>query len=362
MEQQEKKKTNKKFIIIVGILIGVGIIYGGIKIVHSFSHETTDDAQVEANMNPIIPHVAGYIQKVYVTDNQNVKKGDTLFVIDDQDYIVQLEQAQAKLAAAESQLAVSQASVGSYQANAAASSSEVKSATGNIETAKIKLWRATNDYNRYKNLYDNHSITAQQYEQALAAKQEAEQELKILENRQKASASQKNAAFSQTEISEKQVTVAEANVKSAQAALDAAKLNLGYTIVTAPIDGQLSDVDLQPGQFVSQGQSLFYLVNTTTKWVVANFKETQLDKMRVGQKVTLEVDSYPGEEFEGVVAAFSPATGAKFSLLPPDNATGNFVKTVQRLPVKINFTKNNDAEKLSRLRSGMNVEVDVHLK
>ncbi|RNL90644.1 HlyD family secretion protein [Sinomicrobium pectinilyticum] len=359
---EQKKKTNKKFVIIISVLVGIGILYGGYKIIHSFSHETTDDAQVEANMNPVIPRVEGYIKKVYVSDNETVKKGDTLFVIEDQDYRVRLEEARAGLAAAESQLAVARASIGSYQANAAASGSQVQSARGNIETAKTKLWRATNDYERYKNLYENHSITAQQYEQAQAAREEAEQQLKILQSQQKASSSQHSAAISQTEISEKQVTVAEANVQSAQANLDAALLNVGYTVVTAPIDGQLSAVDLQPGQFVRPGQSLFYLVNTNKKWVVANFKETQLNEMRIGQKVSIEVDAYPGEDFEGEVTAFSPATGARFSLLPPDNATGNFVKTVQRLPVKIDFTSNNDTEKLSRLRSGMNVLVDVHLK
>ena len=336
---EQKKKTNKKFIIIISALVIVGLIYGGYKFIHSLSHETTDDAQIEANMSSIIPHVGGYIKKVYVSDNQKVKKGDTLFTIDPNDYLVKFEQAKAQLAAAESQVNVAEASIGSYRANAAASNAQVSSAVGNIETARIKLGRATNDFNRYKNLYENHSITTQQYEQALAAKEEAENQLKILQSQQKAAASQSNAANSQTTISEKQVNVAEANVKSAQAMVDAAQLNVGYTVVLAPIDGQLSNVSLQPGQFVQPGQSLFYLVNTQEKWIVANFKETQLDKMRVGQKVTVKIDAYPGEEFEATITNFSPATGSKFSLLPPDNATGNFVKTIQRLPVKIEFTK-----------------------
>ena len=359
---EQKKKTNKKFTLIIGSLIIIGIIYGGIKIVHSFSHEETDDAQIEANMSPIIPHVGGYVEKVYVSDNEKVKKGDTLFTINDQDYMVQLEQAKAALAGAESQLIVAKASIGSYQANVATSNAQVNSAEGNLENAKITLWRAENDFKRYENLYKNHSITEQQYEEALAAKQSAEKQLEVLKSQQNASASQRKAAVSQTEISEKQVAVAEANVKSAQAQLDAARLNLSYTFVTAPIDGQLSNVDLQEGQFVQPGQSLFYLVNTNDKWVVANFKETHLEKMNIGQKVTIEVDAYPGEEFNAVITAFSPATGAKFSLLPPDNASGNFVKTIQRLPVKIDFSKDNDTEKLAKLRSGMNVLVDVHLK
>lgn len=358
---EQKKKTNKKFIIIISSLVVIGLIYGGYKYLHSLSHEETDDAQIEANMSAIIPHVGGYVENVFVEDNQKVKKGDTLFIIDSRDYNVQLEKAMASLAAAESQVNVAKASIGSYKANAAASSAQVNTATQSIENAKIKLWRAENDYKRFKNLYENHSITEQQYEQALAAKQEAEKNLEILKNQQQATASQRNAAVSQTEISEKQVSVAEANLKSAQAAVDAAKLNLDYTVVTAPIDGQLSEVDIQPGQFVQPGQALFYLVNTDKKWVVANFKETQLDKMELGQKVKIDVDAYPGMDLEGTVTAFSPATGARFSLLPPDNATGNFVKTVQRVPVKINLATTNDPEKLKKLRSGMNVEVDVHL-
>ncbi len=359
---EQKKKTNKKFIIIFAAVAIIGIVFGGYKFMHSLEHEETDDAQVESNMNPIIPRVSGYIEKVYVEDHQTVQKGDTLFVIQDEDYLVQLQHAKASLAAAESQLLVAKASISSSQANVSFSSAQVGSATGNIENAKIQLWRATNDFERYQNLYENHSITAQQFEQAQAKKEEAEKQLEILQNQQKATSSQRTAAVSQKDIAEKQVSVAQANVQSAIAALDAAKLNVGYTVVTAPIDGQLSVVDLQPGQFVSPGQSLFYLVNTQDKWVVANFKETQLDKLQKGQKVVVKVDAYPDTEFLAEIAAFSPATGAKFSLLPPDNATGNFVKTIQRLPVKIEFTKENNAEAMTKLRAGMNVVVDVYLK
>lgn len=359
---EQKKKTNKKFIIIISVLVTLGVIYGSYKFIHSLSHEETDDAQIQANMNPIIPHVGGYIKQVYVSDNQKVQKGDTLFVIDNRDYLIQLEQAEANLAAAKNSLTVSKESIGTYEANTATVAAQVNTVKSNIETAKTKLWRAINDYNRYENLYANHSITAQQYEQALASKQVAEQQLATLQSQQKATQSQKNAAVQQTQISEKQVSVAEANVKIAQAQVDAAKLNLSYTVVSSPIDGQLSNVNIQTGQFVQPGQALFYLVNTEEKWVVANFKETQLEKMEIGQKVSVKADAFPGETFQAEISAFSPATGARFSLLPPDNATGNFVKTIQRLPVKIDFTKNNDSKKLQKLRSGMNVVVDVHLK
>jgi membrane fusion protein (multidrug efflux system) len=358
----DNKKTNKKFILIFVVLILVGGTYGVYKYVHSLSHETTDDAQIEKNMNPIIPRVTGYITKVYVKDNDFVKKGDTLFTIDNKDYLVKVEDAKAGLLAAEGNFSASKADIESASASIAVSNANVQSAGGNIETAKIRLGRATNDFERYNNLYKSHSITKQQFEQALAAKQEAESQLRILQEQQKASAYQKSVIIAKSNVSNKQTEVAAANIKRAQAMLDAAKLNLGYTVVTASIDGQVSKINIQPGQLVQPGQSLFYIINNAEAWVIANFKETQLNKMTIGQKVSIKVDAYPDTDFEGTITSFSPATGSKFSLLPPDNATGNFVKTIQRLPIKISLNANNDAEKVKLLRPGMNVDVDVHLK
>jgi membrane fusion protein (multidrug efflux system) len=356
----ENQKSNKKNIIIA-VLILSALSYGIFKYVHSLSHETTDDAQIEKNMNPIIPRVMGYITKVNIKDNDYVKKGDTLFTIDNNDYIVKLEDAKAALIAAQGNFEVSKADVGSALASVSVSDANVQSAGGNIETAKIRLGRATNDFERYENLYKNHSITKQQYEQALAAKQEAESQLRILQQQQKASTFQKSVIIAKSNVSNKQTEVASANIKRAEAMLAAAKLNLSYTVVTAAIDGQVSKISIQPGQLVQPGQALFYIINNQEAWVIANFKETQLDKMKMGQKVTVKVDAYPDTDFQGELTSFSPATGSKFSLLPPDNATGNFVKTIQRLPVKISLNTSNDPEKIKLLRPGMNVNVDVHL-
>jgi membrane fusion protein (multidrug efflux system) len=358
----DKKKTNARFIIILLVLILTGGAYGISKYIHSQAHEETDDAQIEKNMNPIIPRVSGYISKVYIKDNDYVKKGDTLFTIDKRDYQLKIEEANAAFVAAEGGFEVAKEDIGSALASIAVSDANVQSAGGNIETAKIRLGRATSDYARYENLYKNHSITKQQYEQALAAKQEAESQVRILQQQQKASAFQKTVIEAKSRVTNKQTEVAAANIKRAKALLDVAKLNLTYTVVTAAIDGQVSKIDIQPGQLVQQGQSLFYIINNNEAWVVANFKETQLDKMVIGQKVTINVDAYPGYDFEGTVTSFSPATGSRFSLLPPDNATGNFVKTIQRLPVKISLNASNDVEKIKLLRPGMNADVDVHLK
>lgn len=358
----EKKKTNKKFILILLVLVISGAIYGTSKYMHSLSHEETDDAQIQKNMNPIIPKVSGYVDKVYVKDNAFVKKGDTLFTIDTRDFQLKIDEASAAVVAAEAGFEVAKADIGNAMASISASDANVRSAGGNIETAKIRLGRITSDFNRYDNLFKNHSITKQQYEQALAAKQEAESQVRILQQQEKASSYQKSAIIAKSKVSDKQTEVAAANIKKAKAQLESAKLNLSYTTVTAAIDGQISKIDIQPGQLVQPGQSLFYIINNASAWVIANFKETQLNKMIIGQKVTIKVDAYPDYDFEGEIASFSPATGSIFSLLPPDNATGNFVKTIQRLPVKISLNTSNDAEKIKLLRPGMNVIVDVHLK
>lgn len=358
----KKKSTNKKFTLIIVSLVLLGITYGTYKYMHSLSHEGTDDAQIEKKMNPIIPRVSGYVSKVYIKDNDFVKKGDTLFTIDTRDFKLKIDEATANLAAAEGNFEVSKADIGGMLASVSVSDANVKSAGGNIETAKIKLGLATSDFNRYNNLYKNHSITKQQYEQALAAKQEAENQVRILIQQQKASAFQKSVVQAKSNVSDKQTNVAAANIKKAQALLETAKLNLSYTVITAAIDGQVSKIDIQPGQLVQPGQTLFYIINNNEAWVIANFKETQLNKMVAGQKVTLKVDAYPDYDFKGTITSFSPATGSRFSILPPDNATGNFVKTIQRLPVKISIDTDNDIEKVKLLRPGMNVDVDVHIK
>lgn len=358
----ETKKTNKKFTLILGSFVVLGLIYGIYKFNHAQGHEETDDAQIEQNMTPIIPRVGGYISNVFVKDNQIVKKGDTLFIIDNKDYLVKVNEAEAALLAAKSSFEVSKADVDAAAANISISNATIQSNTESIEMAKVRLERASNDFERYSNLYKNQSITKQQYEQAWAAKQEALKQVEMLKQQKIASANQKNAVVSKTTVASKQTHVANANINRAQAAYDAAKLNLSYTIITASVDGQVSNIDIQVGQLVQPGQALFYLVNNQDTWVVANFKETQLNKMREGQKVTLEVDAYPDDSFEGEIVSFSPATGSKFSILPPDNATGNFVKTVQRLPVKIKLSNSNDKEKVKLLRPGMNVFVDVHVK
>lgn len=357
---EAKKPKNNRFAIVFGVLVLVGGTYGVIKYMHAQKHEETDDAQVESLISPVIPRVAGYIKEVRVKDNQLVHKGDTLVILDDRDFRVKVAESEAALASAQSNASVAGAGIPVVNANVFSAESNVSTVDAQIEAAKVNVWRANQDFARYENLIKDHTITQQQYEQALAAKQTAERQLDILKAQKQSAARQTAAISQQKNVSAGQVSVANAAIKQRQAELEAANLNLSYTVITAPADGQISRVNLQPGQLLQAGQALFNVVPEGNKWVVANFKETQLTKMKPGQKVVLKVDAFPDHEFEGRITSFSPATGSKFSLLPADNASGNFVKVVQRVPVRIEFADAAD-KRLQQLRAGMNVEVDVHL-
>ncbi|WHT39033.1 MULTISPECIES: HlyD family secretion protein [Myroides] len=370
-----KKPLNKKFIVALGAIVLFGGGYGIYKYVHSLAHESTDDAQIETKITPIVSKIPGYIKTIYIQDNQIVKKGDTLIRLDDTEYAIQVEQAKANYQAALSQLQVaeagehtSQSTVLSSQAGASTAQANVATAQANIDAAKTQLWRASNDYDRYNRLYQSQSITKQQYEQALAAKETAEkqvvvlqEQLKAVEKQAQAVAQQVNISKSQAVASTSQIDAAKAGVDQAKANLDHALLYLSYTVITAKEDGQVSKINLQAGQLIQPGQGLFNTVQKGAIWVVANFKETQMQYMREGQPVSIQVDAFPKHKFEGVINSMSPATGAKFALLPPDNASGNFVKTVQRIPVKITFTNPED-EMLAYVKPGMNVDIDVNIK
>jgi membrane fusion protein (multidrug efflux system) len=295
-----------------------------------------------------------------VNDNQMVRKGDTLLIIDDRDYRIKLDEAEAALATAQSNLGIAKATTSAARANIATSQASVGTVDAQIEAAKVNVWRTKQDYERYANLVKDHSITQQQYEQALAARQTAEKQLEILVQQKNQASQQTNAVAVQSNATSQQIGVANANIRQREVEVEAAKLNLSYTVVLAPQNGYVSKINIQPGQVVQAGQALFSVVHSNEVWVTANFKETQLDKMKQGQKVIITADAFRKHEFQAKLASFSPATGSTFALLPPDNASGNFVKTVQRLPVRIEFTDPNDSL-VKQLRPGMNVMVDVHL-
>jgi len=355
-----KKKKSPVFFIILAVLVVGGGWFGITKYQHSLHHEDTDDAQISADISPVIPRVSGYVSEVKVRDNQRVKKGDTLMILDNRDYKIKVEQAEAALMLAMSNHTSALANTSAARANIATSQATVGTVDAQIEAAKVNVWRAAQDYERYANLIKDHSITQQQFEQASATKQTAEKQLLILEEQKKQATQQTNAVSVQSNATASQVDVFNAMIHQRQVDIEEVKLNLSYTIITAPQDGLVSKVNVQAGQYAQAGQSLFSIVHSENVWVVANFKETQLDKMKIGQQVFIHADAYPDHKFKAILSSFSPATGSTFALLPPDNASGNFVKVVQRLPVRIEFTEANDTL-VRKLRPGMSVMVDVHL-
>lgn len=358
---EPKKKRSKGFIIVLALLVICGGWFGISKYLHGLKHEETDDAQIEANISPVIPRVAGYVKEVRVKDNQMVKKGDTLLLLDERDLALRVQQAEAALATAKSNLGVAEATTNASKANIASTRAGISTIDAQIEAAKVSLLRATQDYERYANLIKDHSITQQQFEVASAAKQSAEKQVQILEQQKNQVGQQTNAVASQSNATSSQIGVAGSVIKQREVEVAEAKLNLSYAIVTAQESGLVSKVNVQEGQFIQAGQSLFSIVINQDVWVVANFKETQFEDMKVGQKVIIHADAFPSHSFEATLTSFSPATGSRFALLPPDNSSGNFVKVVQRLPVKIEFNNNTTDSLVKRLRPGMNVSVDVHV-
>ncbi|MEO8567766.1 MAG: HlyD family secretion protein [Ginsengibacter sp.] len=359
-QSAEPKKRSKVFLIILIVMVLLGAWFGITKYTYSQHHEDTDDAQIEADISPVIPRVSGYVKEVRVKDNQLVKKGDTLLVLDERDLRLNVEQAEAALATAKSNVSAARANANAARSGIASSRAGVSTVDAQIAAAQINVTRTTQDYNRYANLIQDHSITQQQFEQAQAAKETAEKQLQILQQQKKQASTQTGVVSSQSNATAQSIGVAEAMVKQREVDVENANLNLSYTVLTAPEAGKVSRVNIQEGQFLQAGQSTFRIVHNSDLWVVANFKETQLRKMIIGQKVIIHADAFPKHDFEATLTSFSPATGAAFALLPPDNASGNFVKVVQRVPVKIEFVNHHDSL-LNRLRPGMNVNVDVHL-
>ncbi len=308
-------------------------------------YETTDDAYLKTDMLLISPKIEGYVTQLAISDNQTVKKGQLLVAIDDRDYQAKVAQAEA---AVEAELAYSkrllvlksaqQAGLGTVQAQ--------------IVAAQAKLDPFAKDLHRFQVLTARGSAPVQMLDAIKAQSKQAAAEVK---------SQQAALTAQQRQVSSFDIEMAEvqARIKNAQAQLALAQLNREHTQIRAPMDGVIGNRGVQRGQFVRPGIPLAHLVATNKIWVEANFKETQLESMRVGQPVLIKVDAYPQIEFQGVVESFSPASGSEFSLLPSENATGNFTKIIQRLPVKIAFAKGSD---LRLLKAGFSTEVRVKVR
>jgi membrane fusion protein (multidrug efflux system) len=343
-------KSRRRIILpIVGLLALVALLWGFSKWSYGRAHESTDNAQVDGHIVPVLAKVGGYVTKVVVEDNQRVKEGDLLVQIDSTEYVVRYEQAQAELAAAQASAGGS----GVAQGQVATAAGQRAALDAQIVAARANRDKAFADLARFKDLAAKQIVSKQQLDAAQAAADAAQANLEAVQR-------QAGAASATVTSAEAGVRLASARLQSAQAARDNARLQLDYTHVTAPASGTVSKRQVEPGQLVQPGQPLMTIVADTGVFVTANFKETQLADIRVGQPVDFTVDAYGDYTFHGRVASIGAATGAKFALLPPDNATGNFTKVVQRIPVRIGAVQGADAQ--HPLRPGMSVEAHVKTK
>jgi membrane fusion protein (multidrug efflux system) len=399
----------KKRIRIIGAVVAILVIGAGVWLWTTRGQESTDDAQVEAHVTPIAARVGGTVLATSVADNQTVEAGTVLVQLDRRDFELAVERTRAELADAEADAAAAQADVpivsattsgglttarsGISQAQAgiieaeqavAAARSRAVTAQARVREAEANSSKAAKDVERLKPLLAKDEIPQQQYDAAVAAanasraavdsaiaqEQEAQAGVRASESRvSQAQAASEHAAGQlqtaqtapqQIAVTKARAAAAAARVLQSRAALRQAELNLEYTTVVAPVKGVVSRKTVEPGQVVQPGQPLMSLVALDGIWITANFKETQLEHMRPGQKVTVKVDAYGGRSLEGKVDSIAAATGARFSLLPPENASGNFVKVVQRVPVKIVLDRGQDPQQL--LRPGMSVVPTVHVQ
>jgi membrane fusion protein (multidrug efflux system) len=329
----------------IGILLlaaAAGAFYW-LKAIHPF--ESTDNAYLKSHMSLISPKESGYVKEVLFEDNQTVKPGDLLVVIDDHDF-------QAKAAQAEAQVLLEKASAETLESDKHAQEAMIREEHANIAASEANVEKSAKDLKRFKNLAAEGAISAQSRDAAESAYKQAKAERdKFVSARQ--------GAESRLSSLDARINESRARLKAAEAALELARINLGNTRILAPFNGIIGNRSVQIGQLVQPGGALAYLIPADGLFVEANFKETQISHMQAGQAATITVDAFPDRRFEGTVDSFAPASGSEFSLLPPENATGNFTKIVRRVPVKIRFKQDAD---LKMLRPGLSAVVQVRVR
>lgn len=308
------------------------------------NYEITNDAVVDQYITPVNIRVSGYISEVRFTEHQHVKAGDTLLILDDREYRIKLKDAEAALLDARASKDILSSGIRTSEVN-------VSVQDANIAETKARLWQLEQDYRRYANLLAEESVSQQQYEQVKA-------NYEAMQARYDALLRQKSAAQSQYSETSKKSGSVEAMILRKEADLEMAQLNLSYTVVTAPFDGYMGRRTLETGQLVQAGQTLSNLVRGDDKWITANYKETQISNIYIGQEVRIKVDAIDNRVFHGKVTAISEATGSKYSLVPTDNSAGNFIKVQQRIPVRIDLI-DASPDDMNRLRAGMMVETEA---
>lgn len=345
-----KKKNVMPFIL--GALLLAGGAWGFKTLSYARAHESTDNALIDGHVLPVLAKVGGFVTAVRVAENDRVAADAALITIDDREYKVRLAQAEADLAAARAS-AGGGGGTGQAQAMVENASAQTAVQSANIDAARAQVVKAEADLARFTDLAAKNIVSQQQLDAAKAQAAATRAQLVAVQG-------QATAAGANVQGMQAGVRLAEARLAAAQAARDNAALQLSYASITAPAAGTVSKKMVEVGQLVQPGQTLMSITSDTGLFITANFKETQLANLRIGQTVDLEVDAYDGATIEGVVESISPATGARFTLLPPDNASGNFTKVVQRVPVRIRITKGLDAAR--PLRIGLSVMAHVNTK
>lgn len=330
-------------ILILCFLVG-GLVYVCSRFIHLGNVEYTDNAQVRQHITPVNTRVQGFIKKICFEEFQPVKKGDTLLIIEDAEFKLRVAQAEADLSNALAGRSVTSAGIETTQSNIGVSDAS-------IEEVKVTMENARRELQRYEKLLKEDAVTRQQYDNIKTAYEAAKARY------QQASRAKRSTSLVKNEQTHR-LGQNEAAVKLAKANLDLARLNLSYTVITATCDGITGRKNIHEGQLVQPGQAMVDIVDGTDLWVVANYRETQLPNIHEGAEVTMTADAVPGVKYKGVVESISDATGAAFSLIPQDNATGNFVKVEQRIPVRIRLKGNSEAD-MKKLRAGFNVECKV---
>ena len=341
----EKKKIKLVYNVMVALLLVGGIGWVCAKFVHFGNVEFTDNAQVKQQIVPVNSRIQGFIKKIYFKEYQRVNKGDTLVVIENLEYRYRVAQAQADYQNA----VVGKKAMGT---TIQTTQSTIGATESGIEESRVRLVNAEKEYTRHKNLLAQKSVTQQQFDAVNANYEAAKARYEQLQRQRNTTSLVKNEQTLRLDQND-------AGIKVAAAALELARLNLSYTVILAPCDGVTGRKNIEEGQLMQPGQALLDFVNETDKWVIANYKETQTANIHEGQPVDVEIDAIPNVTFKGTVKSISSATGGSFSLFPQDNSAGNFVKVEQRIPVRIEFSRNNKKQDLDKLRAGMNVECEV---
>lgn len=341
---KRREKRWRIFFNILSLILIIGVIlWGVVRFFHLNDELYNDDAQVEAYINPINARIQGYVKEIRFDENGDVKKGDTIVVIDDDEYKIQLAQALANLADVEAGKHV-------VQTDIATSANTTTISDANIAEMKARLDNQAVNLKRYENLLKDDVVSQYQYDQVKTEYDAMKAKYESLER-------QKTGTRLSTESVESKVAVSNASIERAKAAVDLAKLNLSYCYIIAPYDGIMGRRKIADGQLISIGQPVATIVQSNDKWVTVNYTEKQISKIKVGDIVEMKLDALQGKTFQGKVQSISGATGSRYSAVPVDNSTGNFVKVEQRIPVKILFTEKNSAKDMALVRAGMNVEV-----